>query len=101
MAASGLVHCRPLPDPSQRLDGSRIESGAFDSTCSKDHRPMSRPSKRNKNSTEHQLCPPKAGWDLMAAADALCPQEAALYRQGGSALEAAVDTAMAHEMREI
>ena len=34
--------------------------------------------------------PPPGGWTLMEAAEILCPEAVALYRQGGEALEAAV-----------
>ena len=34
--------------------------------------------------------PPPGGWRPMEAADILCPDAAALYRQGGEALEAAI-----------
>ena len=34
--------------------------------------------------------PPPGGWTLMEAAEALCPDAAALYRQGGAALQAAM-----------
>ncbi len=35
--------------------------------------------------------PPPGGWRPMEAAEALCPDAAALYRQGGEALEAAIN----------
>lgn len=34
--------------------------------------------------------PPKGGWTLLEAADALCPQAAQLFREGGSRLEEAM-----------
>jgi hypothetical protein len=34
--------------------------------------------------------PPPGGWTLMEAAEILCPEAVALYRQGGEALEAAI-----------
>ena len=34
--------------------------------------------------------PPPDGWRPMEAAEILCPDAAALYRQGGEALEAAI-----------
>ena len=37
-----------------------------------------------------QPMPPPGGWRPMEAADILCPAAAALYRQGGEALEAAI-----------
>jgi hypothetical protein len=35
--------------------------------------------------------PPVGGWTLLEAAGALCPTAAALYRQGGEALRAAIN----------
>ena len=46
----------------------------------------SRPSRANRKPP----VPPPGGWSLMEAADILCPDAAALYRQGGEALEAAI-----------
>ena len=34
--------------------------------------------------------PPPGGWRPMEAAEILCPEAVALYRQGGEALEAAI-----------
>src|SRR5215211_2432889 len=44
---------------------------------------------RTSRTPRQPPAPPPDGWTLMGAAEALCPREARLYRQGGPALDAA------------
>jgi hypothetical protein len=55
---------------------------------------MSRPPCRTAGSIDVEPqppMPPVGGWRLMQAAEILCPREARLYREGGAALEAAME----------
>src|SRR4051794_6287764 len=54
------------------------------------------PRQSGRQNSPQPPMPPSGGWTLMEAAEALCPREAELYRNGGAELEEVVRRSMGH-----